>query len=105
VVELLNLNKVIDEMGCLLRVFIPKNVVVKLDFHLQLPAVEVDATQIRQVIMNLITNAAEAVGRHSRAVTISTGITEVNQNYLAGTYVDDDLATGYYAYLEVSDTS
>jgi CheY-like chemotaxis protein len=66
--------------------------------------VEVDATQIRQVIMNLITNAAEAVGQRSGVVTISTGITEVDQNYLAGTYIDDDLNPGYYSYLEVSDT-
>jgi PAS domain S-box-containing protein len=104
VVEPLSLNKVVDEMGHLLRVSIPKNVVVKFDFHPNLPAVEVDATQIRQVVMNLITNASEAVGKRSGVVTISTGITEVDQNYLAGTYVDDDLVPGYYAYLEVSDT-
>ncbi len=103
-VHALSLNRLVDEMGHLLRVSIPKNVVLKYDYHSQLPAVEVDATQIRQVVMNLITNAAEAVGQRSGVVTISTGVTEVDQNYLKGTYVDDDLEPGYYAYLEVSDT-
>ncbi|MFZ5585948.1 MAG: PAS domain-containing hybrid sensor histidine kinase/response regulator [Thermodesulfobacteriota bacterium] len=104
VVEPINLNRVVEEMANLLQVSIAKNVVLKYNFHPNLPAVEADAAQIRQVVMNLITNASEAIGGKSGVVSLSTGVTEVDRNYLQGTFVDDELAVGYYAFLEVSDT-
>ncbi|MFH1057461.1 MAG: PAS domain S-box protein [Pseudomonadota bacterium] len=104
VVEPISLNRVVEEMANLLQVSIAKNVVLKYNFHPDLPAVEADAAQIRQVVMNLITNASEAIGSKSGVVSLTTGVTEVDRNYLLGTFVDDDLAEGYYAFLEVSDT-
>ncbi|MCA1989048.1 MAG: PAS domain S-box protein [Desulfarculus sp.] len=103
-VEALNLNRLVEEMANLLRVSIAKNVVLKFNFHPGLPLVEADAAQIRQVVMNLITNAGEAIGDKSGVVSLSTGLTEVDRDYFTGTFVDDDLPEGYYAYLEVSDT-
>lgn len=104
VVEAINLNRLIEEMGHLLRVSIPKKVVLRYDFAGNLPATEVDATQIRQVVMNLVTNAAEAIGEKSGVITVSTGIMDASRSYLAETYVDEDLPEGYYVFIEVSDT-
>ncbi|MFH1035440.1 MAG: PAS domain S-box protein [Pseudomonadota bacterium] len=103
-VESLNLNRLVDEMAHLLRVSIAKNVVLKYSFHPDLPLVQADPSQLRQVIMNLIINASEAIGERSGVVTLSTGVTQVDHRYLRDTFVNDELPEGFYVYVEVSDT-
>jgi CheY-like chemotaxis protein len=63
-----------------------------------------DASQISQVIMNLVINASEAVGERSGVITISTGTTQCSGRYLKGAYGDGNLPPGLYLTLEVSDT-
>ena len=104
VVETLNLNEVVQEMGRLLEVTIPKKVVLRYDLTESLPCVEVDATQIRQVVMNLVTNGADAMTDQSGVITIATGLVEADRGYLAGSFLDEQLPDGYYVSLEVSDT-
>ncbi len=65
---------------------------------------EVDATQMRQVIMNLVINASEAIGDVSGVISISTGLTRVDRDYLHSTLMDPDLPEGDYVFLEVSDS-
>ena len=104
VVETLNLSKLVREMAHLLQVSISKNVVLKYNFADSLPAIEADASQIRQIVMNLILNASEAVGETSGVVTVSTGMIEADRSYLAETYLDENLPEGHYVSLEVADT-
>jgi len=104
VVEPVNLNVLIEEMVNLLQAAVPKSVVLRLDLARNIPMIEGDATQLRQVVMNLIMNAAEAIGDRSGVITISSGVTAVDKSYLAGTYLDEDLAQGIYSFVEVSDT-
>lgn len=104
VIEQIDLSKIIEEMTHLLKVSISKNCVLRYDFGQNVPPIEADPTQIRQVIMNLITNASEAIGERSGLITIRTGVISVSRDYLRGAYVDHELAEGYYAYLEISDT-
>jgi PAS domain S-box-containing protein len=104
VVEPVNLNVLIEEMVNLLQAAVPKNVVLRLDLSKNVPVIEGDATQLRQVVMNLIMNAAEAIGDRSGVITISSGVTAVDRAYLAGTYLDEDMPEGLYSYVEVSDT-
>ena len=47
-----------------------------------------DATQMRQVVMNLITNASEAIGEISGVVTLSTGVMDCDEEYLQGVVGD-----------------
>jgi PAS domain S-box-containing protein len=101
----ISLNDVVREMGHLLSVSISKKVVIKYNFFADLPSVMADATQMRQIVMNLITNASEAIGEASGVVTLSTGVMDCDEHYLAS--VVDDRSThpvGQYVYLEVSDT-
>ena len=70
----------------------------------QLATAEVDATQVRQIIMNLITNAAEAIGDKEGRIQIETGVMEADAAYLDSTAASGDLAPGRFAWLEVSDT-
>jgi len=59
-VEPLSLSHLVDEMESLLETVISKKAVLEKRFAHDLPLIEGDATQIRKVIMNLITNASDA---------------------------------------------
>ena len=104
VVERVDLNRLVEETAGLLRTVISKKVVLRFALAPDLPPVEADATQIRQVVMNLITNASEAIEDRNGMVTVSTGVLEADRAYLSGTYLDESLPEGRYVYLEVSDT-
>ncbi len=104
VVEPIDLSDVVREMAHMLGVSISKNVGLRYDFAENLPAVEADVTQIRQVVMNLITNASEAIGEASGMISVTTGASECDRARLGETYLAEDLAEGVYVTLEVSDT-
>ncbi|OGV44542.1 MAG: hypothetical protein A2X46_03055 [Lentisphaerae bacterium GWF2_57_35] len=98
-----NLNKLVEDMVNLLKVSVSKKAVIKYHFTDNLPPIEADSAQIRQVIMNLITNASEAIGDKDGLITISTGLADVDGHYLAETYLHDDLPAGRYIYLDIAD--
>jgi len=104
VVKPLDLNRLVEDMGNLLKVSISKKVQLRYDLHPELPAVEVDASQINQVVMNLITNAAEAVGDQTGRVTLRTYLIEADRQILDRTYLREPLPAGPYVCLEVTDT-
>jgi two-component system cell cycle sensor histidine kinase/response regulator CckA len=105
VVQALSLNEVVREMAYLLGVSISKKAVIKYNFFPELPSVMADATQIRQIVMNLITNASEAIGEVSGVITLSTGLMDCDEAYLRGVVGDfDTIPPGQYVYFEVSDT-
>jgi len=104
VIENINLSGVVEDMAELLKVSIEKNVTIKYQLDHNLPQVEADATQIRQVAMNLIINAADAIGEKPGVVTVTTGLMECDSECLMDTVIGkEDLQTGMYVYLEVSD--
>jgi len=104
IIEPLSLQELVEEMGHLLTVSISKKVVLKYHFSPGIPAVEADATQLRQVIMNLIVNASEAVGERSGVISVTVGLAYCEADYLGGCFGDDRLQPGDYVYLEVADT-
>ena len=99
----LDLNSLVMEMGHLLEVSTSKKAVLTYDLADGLPATQADEVQIRQVVMNLITNAAEAIGEGTGAVTMRTGVTFVDGQRLSSYYAKEPLPEGDYVYLEVSD--
>ncbi|MGD0091049.1 MAG: PAS domain S-box protein [Planctomycetota bacterium] len=104
VVEALGLNDVVRDMTHILEVAISKKAVLKYNLADNLPAIEADANQVRQVFMNLITNASEALGEANGVIAVTTGALEVEQAYLAETYVAENLPAGLYVYAEVADS-
>ena len=100
IVELIDLNKLVDEMANLLKVSISKNILLKFGFAENLPAIEADAAQIRQVVMNLITNASESIGENNGVIEIKTGVMKADTNSFLG----KDLHNLGYTYIEISDT-
>jgi len=104
IIEPLNLHELVEEMGHLLTVSISKKVVLKYHFSDGIPAVDADATQLRQVVMNLIVNASEAIGQRSGVISVTVGLAHCEADYLKGCFGADRLAAGDYVYLEVADT-
>jgi PAS domain S-box-containing protein len=103
-IETIDLNDVVREMGHLLEASISKRAVLTYELATDLPPVVADTTQIRQVIMNLITNASDAVGDADGLIRVRTGVRHCDRAYLGETYLDDQLPEGRYVYLEVEDT-
>ena len=103
-IEPLCLSDLVQEMAQMLEISISKKAIIRYHFTPNLPPVMADATQLRQVVMNLIINASEAIGDKSGVIAINTGIVECDRAYLRNTYLDENLAEGAYVTLEVSDT-
>lgn len=103
-IETIDLNDVVREMGNLLEASISKRAALAYELATDLPPVVADTTQIRQVIMNLITNASDAMADNDGLIRLRTGVRHCDRAYLGETYLDDQLPEGEYVYLEVEDT-
>lgn len=104
IVEPLDLNEIIRKTVPLIVASVDKTSKLELDLAENLPPIEADATQLTQVIMNLTINASEAIGKHDGRFTIRTGSLTADRQFLADTYLGEDLPEGCYVYLDVSDT-
>ena len=104
VVEPLSLNDVIREMGHLLLASISKKALLRYDLADATPIIDADSAQIRQIVMNLLINASEALGEESGVITLSTGLVHADTSYLSGMFMKERLPEGNYAFVEVSDT-
>ena len=104
VIENLDLSRIVQEMAQMLEVSISKKVMLRYDFAPDLPVLSGDATQLRQVILNLVINASEAIGDANGVIAISTGCMECDRSYLSESWIDDRLPEGAYLILEVADT-
>jgi signal transduction histidine kinase len=91
-------------MTDLLKISIGRTITLKFNLAGELPSVVADATQIRQVVMNLIINASEAIGDKPGTIALSTGMVKAESADLAQTYLAPDLPAGEYVFLEVTDT-
>ncbi len=100
----LDLSVLVEEMAHLLEVSISKKVSLSYNFSPRIPPVEADPTQLRQVVMNLIINASDAIGDQVGQIKITTGIVSLDQPTLSKLLVGGDLTAGNYAFLEVADS-
>ncbi|MFH1843428.1 MAG: PAS domain S-box protein [bacterium] len=98
-----DLSTVIQTMAKVLELSIGKAV---LSFNLAsgLPSISADASQIRQVILNLVTNASDAIQVGGGDITVTTGSRHFGKDELRNLYLNETLAAGQYVFLEVTDT-
>ncbi len=104
VAEALRVNGVVQNMAQLLRASVSKDIRLELEPSAEPLTVHGDDTQLRQVLLNLVTNAAEAIGPGVGTIVIRTGWQEVTPGSLDREKPTFDVASGRYAYLEVEDT-
>ncbi|HBA88346.1 MAG TPA: hypothetical protein DCZ75_10270 [Geobacter sp.] len=103
-IEELDLNRLVEEMGHMLDVSISKKALLRYNLQRPLPAMTADATQIRQIVMNLVINASEAIGDKSGVISITTGCMECSDSYLRSAWLSDPIPAGLYVYIEIADT-
>jgi PAS domain S-box-containing protein len=103
VIERIDLSVLVRRLASLLDTTIPKLVTLELDLEDGLPFIEGDISQIQQVVMNLVINAAEAMSDRSGRVMVKTGLFAVDDR-LQTQYASEELKNGEYVCLEVHDT-
>jgi len=104
IVEAINISELIREMTRLMEVSIGKHITIRYGLNEDLPLIDGDTAQIQQVILNLITNANEAIGEARGDIVFSTGIMQAKRAYLDATLTNERLSEGEYIYIEVADS-
>jgi PAS domain S-box-containing protein len=100
-----DMNRLVHEMTELLGVSLSKKAIIRYDLAPVLPEIMADPTQMQQVVMNLVTNASEAIPEGSPGtITLRTGELMVEQAFVNNASLPVGLNPGRYVTLEVSDT-
>ncbi|HEX7859290.1 MAG TPA: PAS domain S-box protein [Verrucomicrobiae bacterium] len=102
--HVLDVNEVVRETLELLEVSITKKAALRVELRHGVPPVKADATQLRQVIMNLVINASEAIGDTSGTIRVRTGVINAGPDFFAKSYSPAELSPGEYVFVEVTDT-
>lgn len=99
----LDLNTVVNENLRLFRAAVPKQIAFDLELAPALPRLRADRAQVQQVVMNLITNAAEAISKSSGRVVVRTGHRFFKSEELLASRLGNHPPPGDYVWLEVED--
>lgn len=102
--SLIDLNALTQEMGRLLDVSTSPTVVMRYDLQADPPTVHGQASRLRQVLLNFIVNAAEAIGSDVGRISIGTSVVEASADLLGRTRTTKVPPPGRYVCLEVEDT-
>ncbi len=102
--ETLECNALVKELGGLLQVALSKKATLVNDLCATPLGVEADRSQLRQVVMNLITNASEAIGNNEGRIVIATSARTYTREELSRRHPNAMLEPGEYVVLQVSDT-
>ncbi len=103
-VRQINLSGLVAENAHLFRACISKIVVLNVLLDRALPPVNADSGQIQQVIMNLITNASEAIGDQPGVISLSTGLQTCDAAGLSRSRAAEIPPPGRFVFIEVADT-
>ena len=104
-IEPVNLTELIEHATRLIASLISKKALLQLDLAPEPIVVEGDPAQLRQVIVNLITNASDAISDRPGIIRVTTGTQEITgSDQLVSVLPDVQLPPGRYVFVEVSDT-
>ena len=102
--ETIDLNELLQETVMLVQSSLSANAQLHFDLSDELPLIEGDATQLRQLVMNLVTNASDALIDGQGTIAISSRLMELGPTHPPS---DDafvaGLSSGPYLILKVSD--
>ena len=102
-IERVDVSELVRDISELLRSSVPHTIELALDLGAGLPAVEADASQMQQLVMNLILNAVEATGERPGVVRVTTGVREIRPMEKPLNFRPDSPPPGTYVSIEVSD--
>ncbi len=100
----INLNDMVSDMTSMLKVSLGKKVQLAYELEPNLPLVDGDLTQLRQVLMNLVINASEAIGNENGLISLKTGVIQCDHVMFSSMWLKDDLPVGKYVFVDVIDS-
>jgi signal transduction histidine kinase/CheY-like chemotaxis protein len=103
VMRTVDLSRLIEDSRPLLSVSAGKENELEYSLSAKLPAIQADAAQMRQILVNLVSNSAEAIGSKGGRITISTTVRHIDADWLAATVYRGQLSPGEHVCLEVTD--
>ncbi|MCL4401599.1 MAG: ATP-binding protein, partial [Acidobacteria bacterium] len=104
-IEPINISALVREISGLIQTSIPKNVQLRFELRDDLPFVMADASQLHQLVMNLVINGAEAIGPEmTGTVLVTTSVQTVDEHRPGNLEGVPELAPGTYVGVEVHDT-
>ncbi|HZU31532.1 MAG TPA: PAS domain S-box protein, partial [Candidatus Angelobacter sp.] len=98
--KIIAIQPVIEEALALLRATLPARIEIRTRFSHDLPQIAADSTQLHQIIMNLGTNAAQAIGDNPGILEVTAKTFEVHGNFSANAH---KLKNGNYVKISVTD--
>jgi PAS domain S-box-containing protein len=102
---MVDLNQLVRETEELLRLIIPPQAALRLELGTDSPVAHADASQLQQVLLDLVTNAAEALPESGGTITLRTAVDDAATDHSAGALLRAaGLPEGRYARLEIADT-
>jgi PAS domain S-box-containing protein len=104
VIKPLDLSLVVREMAGLLSASASKKAELRYDLRDDLPAIDADPSRVRQVVLNLLTNASESLGEAPGAIQVRTRLIHARPADLVSPFVHESPPVGDYVVLQVSDT-
>ncbi len=102
--EPVDVSGLVAELGELLELTVARKAELHLRLAQDLPPIQADAAQISQVVMNLITNAAEAIAAGGGRIDVASGVVTATRAELERMLLGEGLREGSYVYVEVVDT-
>ncbi len=100
-----NLGVTMRDLRDLINASISEKIEIEFDISPNIPSVNADPSQIRQIILNLTTNAAEAIGENKGIIRIAVGRKKCVKSYLQQSLINiKHLEEGEYIYIQVADT-
>ena len=102
-VENFDLNNVVQQTGDMLRAAMPKKIGLSFNLSESLLGIQADKSQLRQVIMNLITNASESYGNGTGTIVVGTELHHYTKKELDFFHPDASLKSGQYVRIWVTD--
>ncbi|MBT4492018.1 MAG: response regulator [Gammaproteobacteria bacterium] len=104
IIEPFHAETLVKEMRSLLDISTPKGVAIEVSTDSSNPTINGDITQIRQIVMNLVTNAGEAIGNRSDGrIRLSVETQNYDAMYLRQNNFIEEVAAGKFACIIVED--
>ncbi len=99
-----DLTRIVEDMADIMRISVGVQTRLDVCLHSHLPTFQADPSQIQQIVLNLILNAAEALPPEGGTIRLCTDIRRYDEPFLAKNRIDNQLSPGDYLVLEVADT-
>jgi len=95
--------ELVDDAVSMLKATIGRNIVITTQYSSDISSITGDASQLRQIVMNLIINASEAIGEAQGTIFVTVSKIAIKSGQTAKDHLGKAIPVGWYACLEVSD--